>query len=227
MLTGGRAFGKRSAPCAREVVAIWSCLHEDLPFRDNAKPDWGLICGFPGTKLQPGYREAAVALILRTLVYATLFIGFLLVYLPARVLAGTGIHRPVSFGAAQMAGAVVCAVGAALALWCVAAFVRIGKGTPAPFDAPRRLVIRGPYQFVRNPMYLGAGLALAGAALFYRSGWLLGYAMAFLLAFHLFVVFYEEPALGRKFGADYEEYKRQVHRWRPGRAATRERHPVA
>lgn len=160
-----------------------------------------------------------MSLVLRTLVYATLFIGFLLVYLPARVLARTGIHRPAAFGAAQLAGAVVCALGAALALWCVAAFIRIGKGTPAPFDAPRRLVIRGPYRFVRNPMYEGAGLALAGAALFYRSAWLLAYAVAFLLAFHLFVVFYEEPTLGRRFGADYAEYRQRVHRWWPRRAA--------
>jgi protein-S-isoprenylcysteine O-methyltransferase Ste14 len=162
-----------------------------------------------------------MALILRTLVYATLFIGFLLVYLPARVLARTGIHRPASFGIAQIGGAVLCALGMALALWCVATFIRIGKGTPAPFDAPRRLVVRGPYQFVRNPMYLGAGFALAGAALFYGSGWLLTYAVAFLLFFHLFVVFYEEPTLERKFGADYEDYRRRVHRWWPRHAASR------
>ncbi|MGA7884990.1 MAG: isoprenylcysteine carboxylmethyltransferase family protein [Acidobacteriaceae bacterium] len=161
-----------------------------------------------------------MALVLRTLVYAALFIGFLLVYLPARLLARTGIHRPASFGAAQLAGAVVCALGAALALWCVASFIRMGKGTPAPFDAPRRLVIRGPYQFVRNPMYEGAGLALAGAALFYGSAWLLAYAFAFLLVSHLFVVLYEEPALGRKFGGDYLEYRQRVHRWWP-RAAVR------
>lgn len=157
-----------------------------------------------------------MALVLRTLVYATLFIGFLLVYLPARVLARTGIHHPPVFGAEQAMGAVVCALGMALALWCVATFILVGKGTPAPFDAPRRLVIRGPYRFMRNPMYLGAALALAGAALFYRSAWLLAYAVAFLLVFHVFVLFYEEPTLGRKFGADYEEYRKKVRRWWPG-----------
>lgn len=161
-----------------------------------------------------------MALVFRTLVYAVLFIGFLLVYLPARVLARSGIRYPASFGAAQIAGAVVCALGMTLALWCVATFIRIGKGTPAPFDAPRRLVIRGPYRFVRNPMYLGGGVALAGAALFYRSAWLLAYAIAFLLVFHLFVVFYEEPTLARKFGVDYEEYKRKVRRWWPSSAAS-------
>ncbi len=66
-------------------------------------------------------------------------------------------------------------------------------GTPAPFDPPRQLVVAGPYRMVRNPMYLGAALALAGAALFYRSWALLLYCAAFLLITHLFVVGYENP----------------------------------
>jgi protein-S-isoprenylcysteine O-methyltransferase Ste14 len=93
--------------------------------------------------------------------------------------------------------------------------VSIGKGTPAPFDPPRRLVVRGPYRFVRNPMYLGGALTLAGAALFYRSLFLLGYDCIFLLAFSLFVLFYEEPTLRRTFGPDYEAYCHRVARWLP------------
>ncbi len=151
----------------------------------------------------------------RTLAYATLFIGFLLVYLPSRVLAWTGVLRPAAMGAAQLAGMVVVTAGGALALWCVGTFVRIGKGTPAPFDPPRRLVVRGPYRWVRNPMYLGGGLALAGAALFYRSLFLLAYGGVFVLAFGLFVLFYEEPTLRKKFGAEYEAYCRHVPRWLP------------
>jgi len=93
--------------------------------------------------------------------------------------------------------------------------VWVGRGTPAPFDPPRRLVIRGPYRFVRNPMYVGAGLALAGAALFYESLPLLAYGGVFLLACHLFVLSYEEPTLKRTFGPDYEAYCHHVNRWRP------------
>ena len=63
---------------------------------------------------------------------------------------------------------IMVAIGTAMALWCVFAFVFIGKGTPAPFDPPRKLVVRGPYRFVRNPMYIGAGMTLAGAALHYQ-----------------------------------------------------------
>jgi protein-S-isoprenylcysteine O-methyltransferase Ste14 len=64
-------------------------------------------------------------------------------------------------------------------------------------------------------MYIGAGLALASAALFYESLPLLGYAGIFFLATHLFVVWYEEPTLRRTFGQEYENYCRQVRRWWP------------
>jgi protein-S-isoprenylcysteine O-methyltransferase Ste14 len=151
--------------------------------------------------------------IFRTITYATLFVGFLLIYLPARVLASAGIVRPLAMGAPQVAGIIVGSIGAAVALWCIFTFATIGKGTPAPFDPPRRLVIRGPYRFVRNPMYIGATLALAGATLFYKSAPLLAYGGVFLLACHLFVLAYEEPTLRRTFGPEYEAYSQRVRRW--------------
>ncbi|MFZ0632528.1 MAG: isoprenylcysteine carboxylmethyltransferase family protein [Acidobacteriaceae bacterium] len=156
-----------------------------------------------------------MSLVVRTLVYATFFIGFLLLWLPARLLNATGIHRPAHFAAVEFAGLLLGTFGALLALWCVVAFISLGKGTPAPFDAPRRLVVRGPYHFVRNPMYMGAALALAGAALVYHSLALLAYAVVFLVGFHLFVVFYEEPHLRHTFGADYSAYCAHIHRWWP------------
>ena len=152
----------------------------------------------------------------RAITYATLFIGFLLIYLPARLLSWSGIVRPAAIQAPQILGIAIGSFGAAIALWCVFTFVWIGKGTPAPFDPPRRLVVRGPYRFVRNPMYIGAVLALAGAALFFHSLPLLIYGATFLLASHLFVVTYEEPTLRRTFGQEYEAYCRRVRRWWPG-----------
>ena len=159
-----------------------------------------------------------VLVLARALTYATLFIGLLLVFLPARVLALSGIRGPAVIGGLQVAGLVLGAVGATLALWCVMTFAIVGRGTPAPFDPPRRLVVRGPYRIVRNPMYLGAGLALAAAALYYQSLELMVYAVVFLLATHLLVVWYEEPTLRRTFGTDYEDYRQRVSRWwpRPG-----------
>jgi protein-S-isoprenylcysteine O-methyltransferase Ste14 len=153
--------------------------------------------------------------LVRGVTYSALFIGFVPIYLPASLLSWSGIVRPAAMDVWQVAGMVLGAVGAAVALWCIATFLSVGRGTPAPFDPPRQLVVRGPYRFARNPMYLGAGLALASAALFYGSPPLLGYAGLFLLATHLFVVWCEEPTLRRTFGQDYEAYCRRVRRWWP------------
>jgi len=153
--------------------------------------------------------------LVRTVTYATLFIGFVLVFLPARLLSWSGVTRPPAIGVAQAAGMAAAAIGAALALWCIFTLAVLGKGTPAPCDAPRHLVVRGPYRFVRNPMYLGAATALAGAALFYESAALAGYAGAFLLLTHAFVMGYEEPTLRTTFGEEYRDYCRRVRRWWP------------
>jgi protein-S-isoprenylcysteine O-methyltransferase Ste14 len=152
---------------------------------------------------------------IRAVTYATLFIGLVLFFLPAQLLSPPGIARPETIGVPQVVGMVVAVGGGAIALWCILSFAVVGRGTPAPFDPPRRLVVRGPYAAVRNPMYIGAGLALGGAALFYQSLPLLGYTAAFFLVTHLFVLLYEEPTLRRTFGADYESYCRQVRRWWP------------
>jgi protein-S-isoprenylcysteine O-methyltransferase Ste14 len=160
-------------------------------------------------------RAATAFVLARTLAYAATFIGVLLVYVPARLLSRFGVASPAAIEAPQIAGLMIGTAGAALALWCVFTFAFAGRGTPAPFDPPRRLVVRGPYRFVRNPMYAGAVLALSGAALFYRSLALLGYAALFLVTAHLFVAFYEERVLGQTFGQEYEAYRGRVGRWWP------------
>jgi len=151
----------------------------------------------------------------RAAAYAALFIGLVLVFLPAQVLSWSGVTPPAARGLPQAAGFVMGAVGGTLALWCVATFALVGRGTPAPFDPPRRLVTQGPYRVVRNPMYIGAVFALAGAALYYESGPLVGYTALFVLATHLFVVWYEEPTLKRTFGQEYDTYCDRVRRWWP------------
>lgn len=156
-----------------------------------------------------------MSVVIRTLAYATVFIGFLIVYLPSRIMGWTGTTMPLEIHGPQITGMVVGALGVALTLACVFSFIRMGRGTPAPFDAPRQLVIRGPYRVVRNPMYIGAAIILAGIAIFYESLAIVIYAVGFLLVFHLFVVFYEEPTLRRKFGPDYIAYSHRVGRWWP------------
>jgi protein-S-isoprenylcysteine O-methyltransferase Ste14 len=154
-------------------------------------------------------------LLFRAITYATLFIGFLLIYIPANLLSWSGTVRPGSIELQQVAGILVGTAGALLAVWCISTFAFIGKGTPAPFDPPRHLVARGPYRFVRNPMYVGAGLALTGASVYYESVPLFVYAAVFLFVCHLFVLKYEEPALRQAFEREYEDYCSRVKRWWP------------
>ena len=103
--------------------------------------------------------------------------------------------------------------GAGLYLWTLAAFVRRGRGTPAPWDPPRRLVTTGPYRVSRSPMYVGVLGVILGLAAFYASAWLAGYAAFVWLAFNFASVVYEEPTLRRMFGDEYEAYRAQTPRW--------------
>jgi protein-S-isoprenylcysteine O-methyltransferase Ste14 len=109
----------------------------------------------------------------------------------------------------------VIAAGAALYFWCAWNFATVGGGTPGPWDAPRRVVARGPYRWVRNPIYLAALLVVLGEAWLFTSPRLLVYAGVMAACFHLFVTGYEERTLTRRFGPAYLEYRRAVPRWIP------------
>jgi protein-S-isoprenylcysteine O-methyltransferase Ste14 len=105
--------------------------------------------------------------------------------------------------------------GAAVLLYSISLFSLIGRGTLSPADPPRHLVVAGMYRYVRNPMYVGVIAVLLGEALLFQSIVLLLYSAGVFLMFNLFVIFYEERALRRKFGESYEGYCRQVGRWLP------------
>jgi protein-S-isoprenylcysteine O-methyltransferase Ste14 len=161
-----------------------------------------------------------VLLFLKNLLFTVLVPGAVAVYVPLRLAAGAW---PPVWGLAQYAALPALAAGCAIYLWCLWDFASFGRGTPAPIDAPRRLVVRGLYRYVRNPMYVGVLLVIAGWALLFCSPRVLGYGAAVALSFHLFVVAVEEPTLRGKFGRSYERYCREVGRWVPrvgrGRAA--------
>jgi protein-S-isoprenylcysteine O-methyltransferase Ste14 len=105
--------------------------------------------------------------------------------------------------------------GACILMWCVRDFYKIGKGTLAPWDPPKELVVLGLYRYVRNPMYLGLLGWVAGWALIAGSPVLAAYAVFLAIAFHLRVIFYEEPVLARQFGNHWSDYRSAVHRWLP------------
>ncbi|MCI0423764.1 MAG: isoprenylcysteine carboxylmethyltransferase family protein [Acidobacteria bacterium] len=106
-------------------------------------------------------------------------------------------------------------IGGSLALTCVTLFIVQGRGTPAPFDAPRKLVAVGPYKVVRNPMYLGGLALLFGFGLYQYSKAILLFCPLWFLLAHAFVIFYEEATLMSKFGSAYHGYRKAVPRWIP------------
>jgi protein-S-isoprenylcysteine O-methyltransferase Ste14 len=118
-------------------------------------------------------------------------------------------------------GAAATAAGVVVVVEAFVRFVRHGRGTPAPYDPARRLVVSGAYRYVRNPMYVGLMLVVLGQALILRHGALLAYALVLFTAFHLRIVLKEEPELRQRFGDEYDEYCRRVQRWIPrGNPAT-------
>jgi protein-S-isoprenylcysteine O-methyltransferase Ste14 len=151
---------------------------------------------------------------LRAVFFGVAFVLVVLVWLPMQLLAPTGGPR-VTEGPLRYVGFALLALGLPLVIWCWWGFITRGRGTPAPFDPPRNLVVTGPYRFVRNPMYLGAILLLLGEAALWRAPVLAGLAVAFWLIAHVVVVSYEERALARSFGQSYADYRARVKRWLP------------
>lgn len=117
--------------------------------------------------------------------------------------------------ASRWIGVLLILAGAAVVIESFARFALKGHGTPAPVAPTRQLVVSGLYRHVRNPMYVGVVSAILGQALWFGSVALLKYAAALWAGFFLFVLLYEEPALKRQFGAEYEAYRRHVPRWLP------------
>ena len=112
-------------------------------------------------------------------------------------------------------GVAAVAAGLACLLDCFARFALEGRGTPGPVAQTEVLVASGLYRFVRNPMYLSVLVIVAGQALLFGQARLFAYAGSVLIAFHLFIRFYEEPTLRRRFVGSYEAYCLHVGRWRP------------
>ena len=151
----------------------------------------------------------------KTLVIGPLFLCIVAFLIPLGIFMATRHWVMADMGTVRCAGLIPFTLGACVSLWCVKDFVVRGRGTPAPFDPPTRLVLLGPYRYVRNPMYVGLFLVLIGEAMLYASLFVLLYSLFLVAAAHIFVVFYEEPTLRRKFGESYEQYLRSVPRWLP------------
>lgn len=114
-------------------------------------------------------------------------------------------------------GAIPSVLGFAVALRCVWDFGWTGRGTPAPMAPPQRLVVAGFYRYVRNPMYVGFAVGWIGLWIVFGhpNPTMIAAVTAVALGVDLFVVFYEEPTLRKKFDGAYETYCRNVRRWWP------------
>ena len=152
----------------------------------------------------------------RTVLFTILVPGTELVLLPL-VVVFLRLGPRLDLGPERYLGLVPLLVGLVVIGRCFADFVRRGRGTPAPYDPPRELVVAGLYRYVRNPQYVGVVLVIVGEALLCGRVVLVGYAALLAIGYHLFVRHYEEPTLGRLFGEPYARYREAVPRWVPRR----------
>jgi protein-S-isoprenylcysteine O-methyltransferase Ste14 len=161
---------------------------------------------------------------IKTLLWSFFVPGTITVLVPYLLLSSQFDFFRINISSIRFFGLIPILFGVLIYIWCAWDFTFIGKGTPAPFDPPKELVIKGPYQYVRNPMYVFVVLVLIGEAIFFETTILVLFAVVAMIFFHLWVVLYEEPTLKRKFGWAYERYCENVKRWlpsRPDRSETR------
>ena len=150
-------------------------------------------------------------LLFKNLLFTLLMPGSVAVWIPW-YLAGPA---PGGSAISRFAAGALFALGAAIYAWCLWDFATFGRGTPAPIDAPKHLVVRGLYRYSRNPMYVGILSVICGWILLYGSVRLAVYGAVVATVFHSFILLYEEPHLARVFGREYRLYRERVGRWLP------------
>jgi protein-S-isoprenylcysteine O-methyltransferase Ste14 len=115
----------------------------------------------------------------------------------------------------RIAGVAIILAGLALFVWCLTLFDRVGRGTLAPWDPTKRLVVRGPYRHMRNPMITGVLAMLVGEAMLFRSRPIAVWALLVFAINHSYFLLLEEPGLVARFGEEYRRYRDAVPRWIP------------
>ena len=154
-------------------------------------------------------------LLLRSVFFTFLQPGTVTVLIPFWLIRSRSAGILSSQQPLRYTGLPLIVIGAAGLLWCIWDFFSEGRGTIAPIDPPKHLVVRGLYRYVRNPMYITVVTTLIGEAILFMSLPVLVEAGVFVVLANLFVACYEEPALRRRFGESYERYSRTVGRWIP------------
>jgi protein-S-isoprenylcysteine O-methyltransferase Ste14 len=146
--------------------------------------------------------------------------GNVVIFIPAVILWISGrLGYSLNFATANQflfwLAVLAASIGLCLSIWTATLFVKFGKGTPAPWDPPKKLVIRGPYRYVRNPMIISVMLMLLAEALLFQSWPIAAWLAVFFIGNSLYFPLVEEKSLEKRFGDDYREYKAHIRRWIP------------
>jgi len=157
----------------------------------------------------------SLMLLLRSIFFTFVLPGTVTVLIPYWIISSRSPELSSSYPAVRYFGFPLMVIGAAGLLWCIWQFFSEGRGTLAPVDAPKHLVVRGLYTYVRNPMYVSVATILIGETILFLSTAIMIEAGIFMVLAYSFVVFYEEPTLRRQFGESYERYSQKVSRWIP------------
>jgi protein-S-isoprenylcysteine O-methyltransferase Ste14 len=170
-------------------------------------------------------KEAANRLLIGVLTFARHLLAFLAlpfvvavvipVWIARRNGVGFGLRADAAGRLAQLLGVAVGLVGLWLFVFSLLHFARRGRGTLAPWDPPKRLVVSGPYRYVRNPMISGVIFVLFAEALLLTSRPHATWAVTFLVINLVYIPLLEEPMLDARFGESYREYKQHVRRFVP------------
>ncbi len=155
-------------------------------------------------------------LFLKNLLFTLIVPGFVAGWVPLRWFERRAAW-PAVLAWQHWAGLAIFVLGLCVYLHCVWLFMTRGRGTPAPFDAPKKLVQRGLYRWVRNPMFLSVLAVVGGEMVFLWSWHIAVWLVCLACLFHLFIIGHEETALRFRFGAMYDDYLRDVPRWLPRR----------
>lgn len=164
---------------------------------------------------QPDTPTRRALAILGTVAFLVLAPGFFVVLLPYWISRWQFQSRLPGFSPFRAIGALLIIAAAPVLLESFARFALQGLGTPAPVFPTQRLIVKGFYRYVRNPMYLAVVSIVIGQALLFGDRRVLAYGLFAWLVTHAFVLTYEEPTLRKTFDTEYEIYRTNVPRWIP------------
>jgi protein-S-isoprenylcysteine O-methyltransferase Ste14 len=148
------------------------------------------------------------------LLFLIFILPFFMIWIPKQIISSPTQFFHINLGPVRYVGMVPILLGAVVYLSCLISFVFSGKGTPILFTTTQKLIVTGPYRFVRNPMYIAGVSVLAGEAILFQSPGILLYCLAMSGIFHVHVLM-EETFLKDTFGETYEAYRKAVPRWIP------------